>query len=101
MLHKFLASQHEAIVEGARAKLLARSAPRASEAVVKDGVPLFLRQLETILRREQTTTARPHGVAKLGTSSEMSISATRQGGELRQAGFTIAQVVQGYGDICQ
>jgi len=31
----------------------------------------------------------------------MGESASRRGGELRDAGFSIAQVVQGYGDVCQ
>jgi len=61
---------------------------------------LFLRQLEAILRREQETEERPDTVA-VGTSSEMGESASRRGGALRHAGFNIAQVVQGYGDICQ
>ena len=101
MLHEFLTAQHEAIVEGARARLLAREVPSITEAVVKDGVPLFLRQLERILRREQVTPDRPIGPARIGAASEMSAHASRQGGELGQAGFTIGQVVQGYGDICQ
>jgi signal transduction histidine kinase len=101
MLHEFLTAQHEAIVAAARVKLLARAAPLATEAVVRDGVPLFLRQLEAILRREQATTERPAAVGPHPVPSEMSASANRQGGELLEAGFTVAQVVQGYGDICQ
>lgn len=101
MLHEFLTAHHEAIVAGARARLLARAVPSITEAVVKNGVPLFLRQLERILRREQTTADRPEGPARIGAATEMSAHASRQGGELGQAGFTIAQVVQGYGDICQ
>jgi signal transduction histidine kinase len=101
MLHEFLTHHHDSIVAAARTRLLARTAPRATEAELKDGVPLFLRQLETILRREQVTTARPGVAAEIGAGSEMGESASRRGGELRHAGFSIAQVVQGYGDICQ
>lgn len=101
MLHEFLTRHHEAIVAGSRARLMARTAPRATEAELRDGVPLFLRQLETILRREQDTAVRPRASAEVGASSEMGESASRQGGALRHAGFSIAQVVQGYGDICQ
>ena len=57
-------------------------------------MPLFLEQLADTLRREQETAARP-------TSHQMAQSALLHGGELRQAGFTLAQVVHGYGDVCQ
>lgn len=100
MLHEFLTLHHEEIVAAARARLLARTAPRATEAELRDGVPLFLRQLGTILRREQLTDHRPR-TSEVGAPSEMGATASRQGGELRHAGFSIAQVVQGYGDICQ
>ena len=101
LLHQFLTLHHDEIVAGARARLLARTVPRATEAELRDGVPLFLRQLEAILRREQDTPDRPVGTAVVGAPSEMGESASRRGGELRNAGFSIAQVVQGYGDICQ
>jgi signal transduction histidine kinase len=39
--------------------------------------------------------------ATIGDASEMGESASRQGGVLMGLGFSIAQVVQGYGDICQ
>jgi signal transduction histidine kinase len=101
MLHEFLTRHHELIVAASRARLLARTAPRATEAELRDGVPLFLRQLEAVLRREQDTVERPAAAALIGAPSEMGESASRQGGELRDAGFSIAQVVQGYGDVCQ
>jgi signal transduction histidine kinase len=61
---------------------------------MENGVPLFLDQLADTLRREQQTSARP-------TSAEMTGSALLHGGELRKAGFTLGQVVHGYGDVCQ
>ena len=101
LLHQFLTLHHDEIVAVARARLLARTVPRATEAELRDGIPLFLRQLEVILRREQHTTERPTGTAEVGAPSEMGESASRRGGDLRDAGFNIAQVVQGYGDVCQ
>jgi signal transduction histidine kinase len=61
---------------------------------VEHGVPLFLQQLADTLRCEQETSARP-------TSKEMAQSAMRHGAELREAGFTVGQVVHDYGDVCQ
>jgi signal transduction histidine kinase len=94
MLHEFLTLHREQIIARTREKVATRPAPRPTEAELEHGVPLFLQQLAETLRREQETSARP-------TSVEMSEGAIRHGGELRQAGFTVAQVVHDYGDVCQ
>jgi signal transduction histidine kinase len=94
MLHEFLTLHREEIIARTRQKVTARDAPWATEAEMKNGVPLFLDQLTDTLRREQQTAARP-------TSAEMAASALLHGGALRKAGFTLGQVVHGYGDVCQ
>jgi signal transduction histidine kinase len=94
MLHEFLTLHREEIIARTRQKVAARDAPWATEAEMENGVPLFLDQLAETLRREQQTAARP-------TSAEMVESALLHGGELRKAGFTLGQVVHGYGDVCQ
>lgn len=94
MLHEFLTLYREEIIAHARAKVATRTAPQPTEAELEHGVPLFLKQLVDTLRLERETTARP-------TSVEMTRGATLFGGELRQAGFTVGQVVHGYGDVCQ
>ena len=94
MLHEFLTLHRDEIIERTRQKVATRTAPRPTEAELENGVPLFLEQLAETLRREQETPARP-------TSTEMAESALRHGGELREAGFTVGQVVHGYGDVCQ
>ena len=94
MLHEFLTLHREEIIARSRQKVATRTAPRPTEAELEHGVPLFLQQLADTLRLEQETAARP-------TSAEMTQSAVRHGGELRQAGFTVAQVVHDYGDVCQ
>jgi signal transduction histidine kinase len=94
MLHEFLTTHREEIIARTRAKVVARRSPRATEAELEHGVPLFLAQLGKTLRSEQGTAARP-------SSTEIGESAAQHGGELRRAGFTVAQVVHDYGDICQ
>jgi hypothetical protein len=94
MLHEFLTLHREDIITRTRQKVAARDVPWATEAEMENGVPLFLDQLAATLRREQQTSARP-------TSAEMAESALLHGGELRKAGFTLGQVVHGYGDVCQ
>ena len=94
MFHEFLALHRVDILARTRAKFAARNAPHSPTAELEHGATLFLAQLTDTLRREQETPERP-------TSGEMAQSAIRHGGELRQAGFTVAQVVHDYGDVCQ
>jgi len=94
MLHEFLTLHRDEIIALTRQKVAARTAPRATEAEMEHGVPLFLTQLAETLRREQETPARP-------TSGEMARTAILHGADLRRAGFTVAQVVHDYGDVCQ
>ena len=93
MLHEFLTLHREEIIALARRKVASRTTP-GTEPELEHGVPLFLEQLVDTLRREQESSARP-------TSAEMAQSALRHGGELRQAGFTLGEVVHDYGDVCQ
>jgi signal transduction histidine kinase len=94
VFHEFLTRHSADIIARTRAKVATRNAPRATTAELQHGAPLFLAQLTETLRREKGTPERP-------TTGEMAQSALRHGGELRQAGFTVAQVVHGYGDVCQ
>lgn len=94
MLHEFLTLHRDEIIARTRRKVATRMAPRPTEAELEHGVPLFLDQLAATLRREQETPARP-------TSEEITQGALRHGAVLRKAGFTVAQVVHDYGDVCQ
>src|SRR5688572_14943469 len=94
MLHEFLTLHRDDIIARTRAKVAVRTAPRPTKAELVNGVPLFLDQLVETLRCEEETAART-------TSVDMAHSAALHGGELRRAGFTVGQVVHGYGDVCQ
>ena len=94
MLHELLTVHRDEIIARTRVKVAARMALRPLKEELEDGVPLFLDQLAQTLRWEQETSTRT-------TSADMTQSALRYGGELRQAGFTVGQVVHGYGDVCQ
>lgn len=90
MLFEFIATNRELIITRARERVASRPVPRATDIEIVDGVPLFLNQL----------------VSKLQTGDEAASSgigetASRHGAELLQSGFTIAQVVHDYGNICQ
>ena len=94
MLYQMLTTHRQEIIERTRAKVGMRSAPQPTHAELEHGVPLFLDQLVDTLRREEAATGH-HLNAEIGDS------AGRHGEELRRAGFTVAQVVHDYGDICQ
>ncbi len=89
MLYEFIAENSELIIARSREKAAQRTAPRATEAELRDGVPMFLREFLYRLRDQEDPTARA------------TADATKHGSELLAAGFTIGQVVYGYGDVCQ
>jgi signal transduction histidine kinase len=89
MLHEFLFANRAAIIARTRIKVGLRAAPRATEAELENGVPLFLDQLIEALRSPN------------GASEAIVESATNHGRDLLKRGFTVAQVVYDYGDVCQ
>jgi signal transduction histidine kinase len=89
VLHEFLATNTQEIIARTREKVAARTTPLPTEAELKNGVPLFLSQLIDRLR-----------LATID-SGAIKESATVHGGELLAMGFTVSQVIHGYGDICQ
>jgi signal transduction histidine kinase len=93
MLHEFVTTYRDAIIDRARQKLTARPWPSASPEELENGVPLFLTQLSEKLKAETTGVALVPGAIGAG--------ATRHGRDLMALGFTVSQVVHDYGDICQ
>lgn len=93
MLHEFIVAQREAIIERTRARVQRRTWPSVSVDELEHGVPLFLTQLSETLRRESTTAPFPAG--------DIDTTAAHHGAEMLSRGYSIAQVVQDYGDICQ
>lgn len=110
MMHVFLANNRLELIERCKAKVARRPTRSATEAQLKNGIPIFLDQLERTLRAEEGGEAvesvrisgASGGASTDGTTvSEMAVSATAHGGELLKLGFTIDQVVHDYGDLCQ
>ena len=94
MLHDFVADHRQELIELTRAKVALRPVPRATSNELANGVPIFLTQLAEVLRRKAQSPPSADGAA-------MGLSATLHGGDLLQQGYTIAQVVHDYGDVCQ
>jgi signal transduction histidine kinase len=107
VLHEFLTSQRAALIELCRSKVVKRRAPRATDAQLEHGIPLFLDQLIKTLKMEQTAdpmqsrqVSGPSG-GNQSVTSEIGAAAALHGLELLAHGFTIDQVVHDYGDLCQ
>jgi signal transduction histidine kinase len=105
VLHEFLHTHRERLIERCRSMVALRMAPRPSSAELEHGVPLFLDQLIETLQveqaldglRSQAISGPPGG----GESSRISVAAALNGRELLRLGFTVDQVVHCYGDLCQ
>ena len=88
-LDEFIDVYRDELVRRCRAKMAKRTGPPPTEAEMEHGVPLFLDQLVKELRHGQSKT---HEIAK---------AAAQHGHDLLRQGFTVSQVVHGYGDVCQ
>jgi hypothetical protein len=102
MLHNFLTSHRDELIQRCRQRVAKRYAPAKTPQVVDHGVPLFLQQLIHTLEAEQLTTAR--AVSEPGSSpapTDIGRGATLHGAELLRLGYTVDQVVHHYGDVCQ
>src|ERR1700730_9289225 len=104
MMHIFLLNNREILIQRWRRKGAHQPAHTAPEES-QDGVSLFLDQLIETLKLEQTLDPLSRGKT-LGSSRDASCacdfneSAAKHGRELLQLGFSIDQVVHGYGDLC-
>lgn len=88
-LDAFLTENRAEIIARCRVKVRARRAPRATDQELERGIPLFLDQLIDTLR------------LRLATNPDYAAAATQHGHDLMNEGFTVAQVVHDYGDVCQ
>ena len=90
MLVDFIIAHREDLVARARAKVATRFAPKPTERELTSGVPLFLDQLVETLRDPPSS--------KAGTIER---GAALHGAALLELGYSVAQVVHDYGDVCQ
>ena len=104
MLHAFLSTHHDELIERCRSRVAQRSAPRPTPHEIEHGIPLFLGQLIETLRLEETPGAAAEPASDPGdgrAGSAMAETAAKHGSELLRRGFTVDQVVHDYGDLCQ
>ena len=92
MLQQFLITHRTRLIDRTRAKVSLRSAPRPTEEELTNGVPMFLTQLGEALK-----------LAGSSPKADLQIvaSAAKHGRDMLNRGYTVAQVVHDYGDVCQ
>jgi len=89
LLHEFLIANRDTILDLTRARVAKRAAPRPTHEELTVGIPRFFDDLAAILAGESDRGETINREASLH-------------GERRQySGFTVAQVVHDYGDLCQ
>jgi len=93
MLYEFITLNRDAIIARTGRAVTERRWPSVGVGELEHGVPLFLTQLAETLRLKSAVVAYPANV--IGNS------AAQHGRDLMRLGFTPAQVVNDYGDICQ
>ncbi|WP_309246789.1 hypothetical protein [Ramlibacter montanisoli] len=107
MMYSFLANNRDELIERCKAKVALRPTRAATLEQLKNGVPIFLEQLERTLRAEEggedleSAKISGHSGGDASAQSEMGVSAIAHGKALLELGFTIDQVVHDYGDLCQ
>lgn len=89
MLDELIVSRRREIMALIHEKLAARSSPRPADRELDEGIPHFLDQLSETLR------------GSLTQDPAVDASASKHGGDLLRMGFSVSQVVHGYGDVCQ
>ncbi len=102
MLYEFLNSNRDELIRRCRNKVVKRGNAPEISAKLENGVPIFLRQLSDILNAETMTTARAVAGEGAGAGPTVVGGAARLNGtEMLRAGYSVDQVVHGYGDVCQ
>lgn len=98
MLREFILANRDLIIDRARQRVCKRMPAASREARLEHGIPIFLTQLADALAEVASS-----GALHLVNDPRGAIdaSAALHGRELLRDGFTVGQVVHGYGDVCQ
>jgi signal transduction histidine kinase len=100
MLQEFIVANREKIIDRARQRVGERRAPKSSDTELEHGVPVLLSQIvDALAPIASARTLRPVGA--LPGTTEIADTAAHHGQDLLRNGLTVAQVVNGYGDVCQ
>ena len=120
MLHEFLLENEREILAMTEQKSLELAGVRPSSVQLKQGLPIFYKQLMTVLQLAQKSPVlSKNDTDKMGTAAansdepalalaslrpddiELAKAAGRHGVELLRLGYTLSHVVHAYGSMCQ
>jgi hypothetical protein len=107
MLHEFLSTNRAELIRRCRSKVGHRSSPPVTPLELIHGVPRFLEQLVEALRYEHANPEPEFNRTRASSPKEKSASvestrtANADGDELFEQGYSVGEVVHGYGDVCQ
>ena len=108
LMHRFIANNRKTLIERCAQMVARRPLRAATNEQLKNGVPMFLTQLERTLVAEEEGALQQSraisgeaGGADAEAVFEIGISAAAHGAELLRLGYTVDQVVHDYGDLCQ
>jgi signal transduction histidine kinase len=100
MLQEFIIANRDKIIDRTRQRVRERTAPKSIDAGLEHGVPILLTQIvEALARSGLAPTLRLVGT--IAGTTEITDTAALYGQELLRDGLSVAQVVNGYGDVCQ
>jgi signal transduction histidine kinase len=107
-MRDFLIRNRLELIERCKVKVALRPPRGATEEQLRNGIPLFLEQLTRTLDADASgeleESARISGGLSGGASvglSEIGVGATAHGKQLLELGYSVDEVVHGYGDLCQ
>jgi signal transduction histidine kinase len=100
MLHQFLMEERKEILALCAEKVLKSSDQKSSNAELEEGLPLFYDGLIQVLKRaeQETSESEKDTLAREHIGRGIAI---HHGEEAQKLGYTLSQVIHGYGCICQ
>jgi signal transduction histidine kinase len=98
MLHEFLLAERDEILALCLQKIIRIADSRNSSEEMERGLPVFYDELIEVLRADTEESGEADNIA---IESVHRASAERRGKESLKLGYSISQVVHGYGALCQ
>lgn len=98
MLHEFLLAEREGILDLCSKKIMRLADSRSSSDEMERGLPIFYDELIEVLRADADESRE---ASNKDIESIHRASAGRRGKESLKLGYSISQVVHGYGALCQ
>ena len=99
MLYEFLSTHREEILARTKQRITSGVVPPPSLEELVEGGPIFLAQMVEVLRRKEG--ASNSGKSEAEEKEGLDASAAQNGRHLLKLGFSVSQVVHGYGTVCQ